>query len=294
MSSDYVKRSFPLDSGFSVIEKWTDMAPFAGKIVAVDSPSCVFAQTFLGQSEAFYATRRTSAFTFPDHTFAFAYVSQKTSDRWYGGEGYPLSILLKKEAVDSSNIVNKSTLEDDNPLALRVALPDELLKIRSVVLSAFATFSTCTDSREVPREPLKLLMSLGTFPEDSEPCPLCLDAMPTGHFRELCGTIIHFHEANPGSAEHRAHLACAIGILQTAPLPACPICPVSCDLKTIAIRLLSDYSEYTNTMRQPFWTPPEAIALKEALDTLDEKSTPSLVKLQEEIMAYYPKVRFRL
>lgn len=131
MTSDYAPRPFPFEAGFSVIEKWTDMAPFAGKIVAVDSPSFRFAQTFLGHSEAFYATCSTLSYM-------------------------------------SLNLV-----------------------------------------------------------------------------------------------------------------------------KSIAVRLLSDYNPYSNIMAPRFWVPAKATSLKAALDTLDGGAE-SCIKLKEKIIAYYPEVRSKL
>lgn len=133
---------------FQNIEKWTDMKQFAGKIVAVKSPSYYFTHTYLGKSESFFKTHSVGAFTFPDISVAFAHVSSAPNNHVEGGTGYDLHHLLKIKASRGAPIVNKKTLNEYGPLQLRFASTEELQRIRKAVSSSLATFSSWEDSRE--------------------------------------------------------------------------------------------------------------------------------------------------
>lgn len=127
------------------------MSQYDSQIVAVDSPSYYFANTYLGKSEEFYKTHSVAAFTFPDIPFSFAYVSTKiASDATY----YHLNPLIKPDAVQSNTIVNESTLEGYGPLELRVATTGELKRIREAVEASTAHFSTLYIK---PEQPMSIL-----------------------------------------------------------------------------------------------------------------------------------------
>ena len=126
---------------FQVIAKWRDVAPFADRIVAVKSDSFYFTKTYLGKPERSVDDRSVAGFTFPNASFAFARV-MKEPIRFDGGRGYNLDSLIKFGAVQSTTAVNKSSLKDYGPLSLRLASIEELEKIRCVVSSKLAVFST--------------------------------------------------------------------------------------------------------------------------------------------------------
>lgn len=127
-----VDHSTPRLDQFQNIEKWTDVKPFADKIVAIKSPS----DYFTGRNSI------TPTLTFPDIPFSFAYVKKSHHMDFEPGALYYLNLLLKREAIHFGTFIDQRSLEDAGPLELRLASTDELVRIRKAVSSSGAVFST--------------------------------------------------------------------------------------------------------------------------------------------------------
>lgn len=122
---------------FQTIKKWDDLAPYAGQIVAISD-----------ESSSYFAR---GTFSFSDISCTFAYVISKPATYFAGGVGYHLNSLNKPRAIESACIVNENTLaESERPLEMRLASKEELKRIRTVVISSSAVFSTlfCNEALE--------------------------------------------------------------------------------------------------------------------------------------------------
>jgi hypothetical protein len=117
--------SLSVDAEMRVINSLSDMAPFAGHIVAYKSDSVYFADGVHWDS---------------DHTLGFGYIS-KTVINWSSREqGYRITLLLHHIASSTKRILVAS--EVCSPISMRLASRNEICTIRQAIYFGKVCFSS--------------------------------------------------------------------------------------------------------------------------------------------------------
>lgn len=121
------------------IISWTDVAQFAGRVVALKTHSFL-----LGPAKGF---------VFSDESIQFAYIEHYPSPWSNGQEGYNMDRLLKLEQVSSVHALVDSDL--NGSISMRLASSKEINLIADAILKGHAQFEYC-GSKEKSIEKLGL------------------------------------------------------------------------------------------------------------------------------------------